>query len=153
VIIRPARFPDDLAAVRPLFLDYARELDIDLGFQGFEDEMRSLPGPYAPPGGSLLLAQAGEMSVGVVAMRELDDGACEMKRMVVHPDHRCFGLGRRLAEAIVATARAAGYHSMRLDTLARLQPARDLYTAMGFVEIPPYRFNPHDDAVFMEKSL
>ena len=151
--ISPARLPPDIDPVKALFTEYAQELGIDLGFQGFDEELRSLPGPYAPPAGALLLGWSGDTAVGVVAMRDLGDGICEMKRMVIRPDHRGGGLGRQLAAAIVAAAQAAGYHSMRLDTLARLRPALDLYASMGFVEIPAYRFNPHHDAVFLELRL
>jgi GNAT superfamily N-acetyltransferase len=153
VPILPARFPDDLDTIHRLFSRYSTELDIDLEFQDFAAELRSLPGDYAPPRGCLLLAWSDGEPVGVVAMRPLDDDVCEMKRMVIVPEARRQGTGLRLGEAVLTAARDAGYKSMRLDTLARLEPARDLYTSMGFVEIPPYRYNPHDDAVFMELTL
>ncbi len=151
--IRPARFPDDLPTIHRLFTQYATELGIDLAFQDFASELQSLPGDYTPPRGCLLLATSSGEPVGVVAMRPLDDDICEMKRMVIVPEARGQGIGRRLGEAVLAAARDAGYRTMRLDTLARLQPAFDLYTSMGFVEIPPYRFNPHDDAVYLELAL
>ena len=151
--IRPARIPEDLDQVHRLFTAYAVELGIDLEFQDFARELDDLPGEYAPPGGSLLVAWDADEPVGVVAMRPLAEGACEMKRMVVIPEARSTGLGRRLGEAIVEVARDAGYRTMRLDTLARLETARDLYASMGFVEIPSYRFNPHRDAVFLELDL
>lgn len=151
--ILPARFPDDLDTIHRLFTEYATELGIDLEFQDFAAELRSLPGDYAPPRGCLLLASLDGDTVGVVAMRPLDGDVCEMKRMVIVPQARRQGIGRRLGEAVLTAARDAGYRTMRLDTLARLEPARDLYTSMGFFEIPPYRFNPHDDAVFMELAL
>ncbi len=151
--IRPARIPEDLDTVHRMFTVYAVELGIDLGFQDFARELDSLPGDYAPPGGSLLLAWDDDEPVGVVAMRPLEDGACEMKRMVVLPQARGAGVGRLLGDAIVVVARDAGYRTMRLDTLVRLEPARHLYDSMGFVEIPSYRFNPHQDAVYLEIAL
>ena len=73
--------------------------------------------------------------------------------MVVVPGQRGRGIGRALAEAAVVSARQAGYSAMRLDTLARLAPAVQLYRSMGFVEIPPYRANPHDDVLYLELDL
>ena len=151
--IHPAHIPDDLPTIRRLFTAYATELGIDLEFQDFAAELSSLPGEYAPPRGCLLLASSSGEPVGVVAMRPLTDETCEMKRMVIAPTARRQGIGRKLGEAVLGAARDAGYRTIRLDTLARLQPARDLYTSMGFVEIPSYRFNPHDDAVFLELAL
>ncbi len=121
ILLAPAETPADLDCVRELFTEYQHWLGIDLCFQGFEAELRALPGDYAPPGGCLLLARAGDEAVGVVGMRPLDGQACEMKRLWVRPPRRGRGLGRRLAEAVVEAGRRAGYAAMRLDTLARLE--------------------------------
>jgi ribosomal protein S18 acetylase RimI-like enzyme len=88
-----------------------------------------------------------------VAIRKLGDGICEMKRLYVQPGHRGEGLGRRLAEAVIAEARAIGYRKMRLDSLTSLKEAAGLYRSLGFLEIPPYRYNPLPEAVFMELAL
>lgn len=151
--IRAAVVPDDIESIRRLFEEYARELGIDLAFQSFADEMAALPGAYTPPAGRLLVATEDQQLIGVVAMQDTGNGFCEMKRMVVVRDWRGRGIGRQLANAVAAEAREAGYRAMRLDTLARLEPANLLYRSMGFVEIPPYRPNPHSDAVFLELDL
>jgi len=151
--ITAATASGEIPAVRRLFEEYARELGIDLAFQGFADELDQLPGVYAPPDGRLVLAKEEGEIVGVAALRRLDPDVCELKRMVVRKDQRGRGIGRRLADAIVAEARELGYRAMRLDTLARLRPATRLYRSMGFVEIPPYRPNPHDDVVYLELDL
>ncbi len=142
-----------LAAVRDLFLEYVNYLGVDLCFQGFQEELDGLPGAYAPPAGRLLLAVDDTQAVGCVASRKLDDGICEMKRLYVKPAYRGKGLGRGLAEAVIAEARAIGYTKMRLDSLLSLKEAAALYRSLGFIEVPPYRYNPLPDAVFMEIGL
>ena len=142
-----------LATVRELFVEYANSLEVDLCFQNFSQELAELPGKYAPPDGGLFLGMEGVSVAGCVALRKLDDGICEMKRLYVRPSFRGRGVGRFLAQAAVDTARAKGYKSMRLDTLASMTQAIALYESMGFHRITPYYDNPSDLAVFMELSL
>ncbi|MFB6278866.1 MAG: N-acetyltransferase family protein [Salinibacter sp.] len=144
----------DLDAARRLFRAYAERLDFDLDFQDFEAEMEALPGPYAPPHGTILLAEVDGEAVGVVAVQPLDDeGACEMKRLYVDPDVRRQGLGRALARGIIEAAQDLGYDVMRLDTVASMTAARTLYRSLGFEERSAYYHNPLDDAVYMERPL
>ncbi len=142
--------PDQMPLVRALFEEYARSIGIDLGFQHFEDELAGLPGAYAGPGGCLWLARRGEEPVGCVAVRPLDEGVCEMKRLYVRPAARGQGVGRLLATTAVEFGRRAGYRVMRLDTLATMAAARGLYRGLGFREVPAYCYNPFPDAVFLE---
>ena len=137
MLITPASLPTDLPAITQLFRAYAASLPIDLGYQGFDGELASLPGKYAPPAGALLIARdATGAALGCVAMRPLDEpGVCEMKRLYVAPAGRGQGLGKHLARAIIEAARAAGHHEMRLDTLATMHEAQALYRALGFAEI------------------
>jgi len=141
VAIRPAG-PSDMDEVRDLFLEYARSLNFDLCFQGFEQELARLPGCYAEPAGCILLAVDGDESAGVVALRPLEAGICEMKRLYVRPRWRGRDVGGRLARAVVGEGRRLGYRAMRLDTHDSMQAAIALYRGLGFREIPLYYDNP-----------
>lgn len=151
--IRQATTPEQLAAIRDLFQEYAAWLQIDLCFQGFADEIAILPGLYAPPRGRLLLATEGNDSAGCIALRPIDEAVCEMKRLFVRPECRGSGLGRTLAERIIAEARSIGYTAMRLDTLPVMQGAIRLYESLGFVRRSAYYDTPIEDTVFMEMAL
>lgn len=153
--LRPAGSPEDLEAIRALFREYEAWLGFDLCFQGFEQELATLPGAYARPSGRLLLASYKGSIAGCIALRRFEDQPeiCEMKRLFVRESFRGLHIGRTLSEAVIAEARLIGYSVMRLDTLERMKEARALYKALGFKEISAYRFNPIEGAVFMELSL
>jgi len=146
-----------LAEARLLFREYARQLGVDLCFQGFEDELAGLPGDYAPPGGTLLLASVDGALAGCGALRPLPDvdhpDACEMKRLYVRPAFRRFGLGRRLAQALIDQAQRSGYSTLLLDTLDDMEAARGLYATLGFEEVPPYYYNPLPGAHYLRLDL
>jgi putative acetyltransferase len=151
--------PDGTAldAVRILFQEYQADIGIDLGFQGFAEELATLPGAYAPPLGALVLATIDGEPAGCCALRPLlesDHGnACEMKRLFVRRPFRGFGVGRQLAEQIVLLAQQAGYDCMLLDTLSEMEAARALYHELGFEEIPPYYHNPLPGAHYLKLHL
>jgi GNAT superfamily N-acetyltransferase len=153
VAIEPARFPEHLPLVRALFREYVDGLGVDLGFQDIDSELAGLPGKYAPPAGRLLLAWSASQAVGCVAMRALDAGSCEIKRLYVRPAARGERLGRRLAERCCDEARAAGYRRICLDTLPTMAEAHALYASMGFLPIDPYVFNPIAGTRFLAKML
>lgn len=146
-----------LALVRPLFRDYADSLQVDLCFQGFEAELAGLPGDYAAPGGALLLALVDGQAAGCGAFRPLPDvdytNACEMKRLFVRPAFRRFGLGRLLTRALLDRATEAGYSTLLLDTLDDMEAARGLYGSLGFVDVPPYYYNPVPGAHYLKVDL
>lgn len=151
--ITPTATAEDIVAVRRLFVEYADSLGFDLTFQDFESELRHLPGKYAPPRGTLLLAREAGTVIGCVALRPLDADTCEMKRLYVAPAGRDRGVGRMLVREIVAAARDLGYVRMRLDTVPSMTTARALYRSFGFREIDAYRFNPIPGTSFMELDL
>lgn len=145
---------DDLETAVTLFREYAAGLDIDLGYQDFEDELESLPGAYAPPKGVLLLAEIGGEPMGCVAVRPLHaTNFCEMKRLYVRDRARGTGAGRALATAAVEEGKRMGYSAMRLDTLSTMHTALSLYRALGFKEIAAYYDTPVVNTVFMHKDL
>ncbi len=152
--IRALTTAEGMEPVRSLFREYAASLNFDLCFQNFEHELASLPGPYAPPSGCLLLATVGDQPAGCVALKKLADGVCEMKRLYVRDAYRGTGLGRTLAEQIIREARDLGYAAIRLDTVPSVMgSAVALYRSLGFREIPSYWFNPVPGALFLELPL
>jgi ribosomal protein S18 acetylase RimI-like enzyme len=151
--IRPATSADEIEIARTLFHEYADGLGVDLSFQNFDEEVSTLPGRYSPPDGRLLLAWDGAEAAGCVALRRFAERVGEMKRLYVRPVWRGTGVGRELAEAVIAEARAVGYVTLRLDTLPTMSAAQRLYRALGFREIPAYRDNPVHGASYMELPL
>ncbi|HEY5885511.1 MAG TPA: GNAT family N-acetyltransferase [Pyrinomonadaceae bacterium] len=144
----------EVQEIRKLFEEYHAWLGLNLCFQNFEHELATLPGDYVPPEGRLLLASDNGKVAGCIAMRKLEDGVCEMKRLYVRPAFRGTGLGRQLAESLIKTAGEIGYQKMRLDTLpGKMDRAIAMYERLGFRNIDPYYFNPVLDAAFMELDL
>ena len=151
----PAHSAADIQTAAKLFQAYAASLPISLGYQDFEAELATLPGRYAPPKGALFLARgpAGD-ALGCVALRPFEgDDVCEMKRLYVAPHGRRLGLGKALAELIIAEAARLGYREMRLDTLPSMQAALSLYAALGFRPLPAYYATPIADTLFFSKIL
>jgi putative acetyltransferase len=180
IVLMTPHAPDELAALRAVFTEYANALGIDLSFQNFAEELAALPGDYAEPRGVLLLAlvEADAAAIaaesnpaqvlrmadgrqalvaGCCALRPLDSAddptAAEMKRLYVRPGFRGLGLGRRLAEAILDAARTAGYACVLLDTLDDMESARTLYEDLGFIEVPPYYHNPIPGSHYLKVEL
>lgn len=146
--------PAQIARARELFLEYAQSLGFSLCFQGFDKELDELPGDYAPPDGRLLLAECEGQLAGCVALHRLGSEVCEMKRLYLRPAFRGKGLGRALAERIIAEARQVGYRRMRLDTVEPvMKDALAMYRKLGFKDIAPYRANPMAGAKYMELEL
>ena len=143
----------DLESVRTLFREYADSLGVNLDYQGFEEEVRDLPGKYAPPSGTLVLAFNDDELVGCVGVRPIDDEIAEMKRLYVRPGGRGLGLGRTLAEAAIRFATVTGYERMRLDTLPAMERAQELYRSLGFMPIDAYRYSAVPGTVFLELVL
>jgi GNAT superfamily N-acetyltransferase len=159
--IRPAIEDTDFALARGLFEEYAQWLGVDLCFQGFAEELKTLPGAYAPPLGCLLLAGSPGSAFACIALRPLPAGTSsfpgsmvgEVKRLYVQPARRGEGWGNRLAQAVIAHARASCYLELRLDTLEWMKAARSLYASLGFGECERYYDNPLSGVVYMRLVL
>jgi carbonic anhydrase len=153
-VLTQATTTSDIAEARQLFLEYAASLNFSLAFQGFDDELKGLPGGYAALQGRLLLARHSGQPAGCVALRRIDDHICEMKRLYVRPTVRGKGLGRILVDRVISEAREIGYQRMRPDTVqSSMQDAIALYRRRGFQEIPAYRENPVAGALYLELVL
>lgn len=147
-------------AIRELLVEYTGML-LDrvpdfagyLQRQGFERELTHLGEKYGTPHGRLYLVRVDGQAAGCVAMRPLDQGRCELKRLYIRPAFRGRGLARRLMERLLADARAEGYQAMLLDTFPFLSRAVDLYRRLGFYEIPSYNNTPLEDLIYMKKDL
>ena len=151
--IVPATAARDLEDVRILFGEYSGLVAEALCFQNFDQELEALPGQYAPPEGILLIARGKDMAAGCVALRRLDAGSGEVKRMYVREAYRGSGLGRRLAVAVIEEARKIKYARVVLDTLPKLAPAIALYRDLGFREFAPYLARPTPGAICFELRL
>ena len=145
--------PVEIAQARELFREYGATPDFGMCFKGFEEEIQSLPGMYAPPEGRLLLAHVDGEAGGCIGLRKMDPGFCEIRRLYVRPRYRGQRMGRTLAEAIIAHARQAGYHTARLGTLPVMKEAIALYQSLGFVPVAPYKDNALTAAIYMELAL
>jgi len=151
--IKQVRTAEEIALVRGLFQEYARDLGVDLCFRGFASELTQLPGLYGEPRGRLLLARVSAEAVGCVALRPLEETVCEMKRLYIRPAFRRQGIGRELAQRAIDEARVIGYTIVRLDTLRQMQPALELYQSLGFVCCSKYYDTPLAETVFMARQL
>jgi GNAT superfamily N-acetyltransferase len=153
ISIEEATSAESIGEARRLFTEYQAALGVDLGFQDFDDELATLPGLYASPNGRLLLVRIDAAVAGCVALRPLPGDACEMKRLFVRPGFRAAGIGRVLAERVIAEASAIGYRRMYLDTLPSMGRAQQLYEVLGFRDIEPYRYNPIAGARYLGLEL
>ncbi len=149
-----AETPEHIAAAREIFREYEKWLDLDLCFQGFEAELATLPGKYAPPDGRLYLAYFDDSLAGCIALRDLGGGICEMKRLFVRDEFRGLKVGVALVEKVIEDARATGYVALRLDTFPpKMGKAVSLYETHGFRQIESYYENPNEGVLYMELML
>ena len=143
----------DMSDVRALFVEYQKWLNVDLCFQGFGEELATLPGRYAPPKGVIYLAVADGEPIGCVAVRPRTSDEAELKRLYVRSPNRGRGAGKRLFDTAMTRVRQMGYSSIVLDTLPSMRIAKSLYTAYGFRNIPPYYHNPEEGAEYYRCDL
>lgn len=146
--------PDELAAVKAIFLEYIASLGFDISsFQNTDKEFGNLLDLYGPPKGCIIVAPTSSELAGCIALKPIAEGVCEMKRMYVRPAYRGLGIARQLVTELLTFAQKAGYQSMKLDTLSTMTDAIGLYRSFGFVECAPYVFNPMENALYFELIL
>lgn len=153
IAISIATTTKDFALGKEIILEYVAWLDFDLSFQNFDDEINSLEQMYSAPTGGLLIAKVNEEPAGVAGIRQFGNDDCELKRMFVKQDFRGLGLGKALLLESIALARQLGYKTIKLDTAEYMKDAIQLYAQNGFLEIPPYRYNPHESAKYFALKL
>jgi GNAT superfamily N-acetyltransferase len=153
VTVREVTATADVDEIRRLVLEYASAHAGTPGVEHMLADAAGLPGPYTPPRGGLWLACAGEVGVGCVALRPLDDAMAEVKRMYVDPASRGNGVGRALMETLIAGARTRGYQTLRLGTLEEMTAAQGLYRSLGFRPVERYRPDELIHTRFYELSL
>jgi ribosomal protein S18 acetylase RimI-like enzyme len=152
-MIIQAETKNHMDIAKELFIEYAKSLNFELCFLDFDKEVTELPGAYSPPEGRLLLAKIEGEIAGCIALRKLEEGICEMKRLYVKPGFRGHNIGNKLVLKLIDEAKSIGYKKMRLDTVPAMQTAQKLYKSIGFKEIEPYRLNLVPCAVYMELEL
>lgn len=138
---------------RQLVEEYAASLNLDLSFQNFAHELEHLAVEYAPPTGAFLVAEANGAQVGCVGLRQFSADVGEVKRLYVNRGARGRGVGRLLAEAIVAAGKRLGYARLVLDTLPSMKEAQAMYVSLGFKPTAAYRFNPVEGTIFLELRI
>ena len=153
ITLKTAATTREFADAENLFRQYASSLEIDLSFQDFETELETINVQYNQPTGALILAYNDEQAVGCTGIRKLDDDTAELKRMFVQPHFRGHGVAKKMLDKAIGIAGKLGYKRVRLDTIPGMTEAQKLYFSNGFYEIAPYRYNPVEGALFMEKKL
>ena len=144
----------DLDIIKSLFVEYLNELNENLCFQSFDNELEDPLKKYGPPAGCLLLGYYNNLPAGCIALQPLSlPGVCEMKRLYVRPALRKLGIADELVRVLLSEAAEKGYKKMVLDTLPKLQAAIKLYSKFGFVNTGAYYDNPLPGVVYMEKDL
>ena len=151
--VSPARTAIELTSAAALLRAYAKALPVDLAPQGFSQELKSLPGPYAPPDGELLLAKRGDHVLGCIALKALEPRVAEIKRLFVRPQARGTGIAKALVRETLKIAQERGYGEVKLDTLPEMAAAITLYKSFGFAPIPPYGSHPYPGLVTLGKIL
>jgi ribosomal protein S18 acetylase RimI-like enzyme len=153
ITFRKASTPADFEKGKQLFLQYIQSLNFALTFQDVDRELAEISIEYNAPTGALLLAFDDEKAIACAGVRKIDGTTAELKRMFVDPTYRGLHLGQQILQQALNETKQLGYKYIRLDTVPHMQAAIKLYKAAGFYDIEPYRFNPIEGAIYMEKEL
>jgi GNAT superfamily N-acetyltransferase len=153
----------EIVAVRELMREYATwAFTLVPGsnkapaWEGFDQELATLPGVYAPPAGRLLLAMQDGQPAGCVCLKAHDATNSELKRLYVRPTFRGQNIGQQLVEMLIEEARQSGYQRIVLDSHISMKKAHAIYQEVGFrlVSAPDdFPENLKPIVVFMECDL
>lgn len=123
----------DHEIAKTLIREYSTIKGAEQCFVSLDKELADLDAYYE--GGVLMIGFEHDRPVATVAIRKIDDTACEMKRLYIKPSDRGKGYARRLVDAVMERARALGYQEVRLTTKpAVMGVAYALYKRLGFEE-------------------
>jgi GNAT superfamily N-acetyltransferase len=128
--------------------------ELDARYPDLAESAPVTPDHFRGPGAALVLARWDGVPVGCGAVRPLEDGVGEVKRMYVEPAYRGRHIARRILRLLEETAWALGYRMIRLET-GLLQPeAIRVYEATGYHRIPRYgSYFDQVHSICFEKAL
>jgi GNAT superfamily N-acetyltransferase len=92
-------------------------------------------GGWPGPREGLWIAEADGKAVGSITLNDQGHGLGRLGHLVLTPETRGTGTGRRLVEQVLETARAAGYERLELSTFSDLTAAGSLYRSVGFANV------------------
>ena len=162
--IRRIRFaPDEWAAAKRLVYRVAHtifnetrpleEMIAHYDSRATLSDMEDIQKNYFENGGTFLVTTENDVIIGTGAIRNLEDGICELKRLWLLPEYHGRGLGYWMMQELLGFARERGYQYMRLETDAVAQSrAVEFYKRLGFHEIPIPNATPDED-ILMEMAL
>jgi len=155
--------PDEVTAAKQVIYRVAHEIFNDPG--SLEEsivyhesrselmDMDDIQHNYFENGGIFLVMLNDSQLIGTGAIRHLEDGICELKRLWLLFEYHGRGLGYSMIMELLRIAREMGYEKIRLETApVHQQRAHELYKRLGFCEIPRYETN-HKDDIAMELTL
>ena len=114
--------------------------------KGILSEMDDVQKNYFDNGGTFLVTINNGRIIGTGAIRFLEEGVCELKRMWLLTEYHGQGHGHRMIQELFLIARKKGYKRIRLQTDNVVQTrAINFYTKLGFYEIPRYEGEDPED--------
>lgn len=150
---RPDQIRELLTEYTKLIIDRDKKYHDFLMMQNYEEELLHPEQKYRPPTGRLYLAYCDQALAGCIALRQLDETRCELKRLYVRPQFRNQHIGSILVQRVIRDAKTIGYKHLLLDTFPFLDVAVRMYEKLGFRYIPRYIDSPMDCALYMQLDL
>ena len=112
------------------------------------------PQDRTDPHFTFLIARVNGRAVGCGALRGLEPGVGELKRMFVLPEFRGRGIAKRILRALESRACELGHSIVRLETGAGQPEAIGLYKSAGYREIGGFgEYSGNPFSICFEKRL